>query len=219
MLSDKHCPICASPDLEAFFELPAVPVNGNLLWANENDAVKCPKGDIRLAFCPRCSYIFNVAFEPELQNYENYDNSLFYSPHFQGFAKSMAQRLIDRYHLREKEVAEIGLGGKSNFLQLLCELGNNRGLSFDPYNYQNNENTSLHRIKYINDFYSEKYSSYKSDFIFSWHVLEHFNDPKGLLSMLRHGIGNRQDTIVFFGVPNALYNFSDLFFWDVIYEH
>jgi len=220
MLTDKLCPICASPDLKIFFELPDVPVNGNLLWINENDAINCPKGDIRLAFCPRCSYIFNLAFEPERQTYEEYDNSLFYSPHFQSFTKALAQRLIDRYNLHEKDVAEIGLGGKSNFLLLLCELGNNRGISFDPYNLINNENNLLvDRIKYIKDFYSKKYSDYKSDFIFSWSVLEHLNDPKELLNTLRHAIGNHQDTAVFFGVPNALYNFNDLFFGAVIYEH
>ena len=220
MLTDKLCPICASPDLKIFFELPDVPVNGNLLWINENDAINCPKGDIRLAFCPRCSYIFNLAFEPERQTYENYNNSLYYSPHFQSFTKSLAKRLIDRNNLHDKDIAEIGLGGKSNFLFLLCELGNNRGISFDPYNLINNENNLLiDRIKYINDFYSEKYSNYKFDLFFSWHVLEHLTDPKGLLNTLRRAIGNRQDTVVFFGVPNALNDFSRLFFWDVIYEH
>ena len=39
--------------------------------------------------------------------------------------------LIRRYDLRGKEVIEIGCG-KGEFLSLLCEVGDNRGVGFDP---------------------------------------------------------------------------------------
>jgi hypothetical protein len=192
-------------------------VNGNLLWISKDDALNCPKGDIRLVFCPKCSYIFNLEFEPERLTYQNYDNSLYYSPHFQSFAQSLVQRLIEQYNLHDKDITEIGLGGKSNFLSLFCKIGNNRGLSFDPNNEENN--ILVDHIKYVKDIYSEKYSDYKSDFIFSWHVLEHIKDPKGLLSTIRRAVGERRETVVFFGVPNALYDFSSHSFFDVFYEH
>lgn len=197
-----------------------IPINGNLLWTSQSTAMNCPKGDIKLAFCPRCSYIFNLDFEPERQSYDkNYENSLFYSPHFQRFAKTLANNLIERYDLHGKDLIEIGLG-KSNFLSLLCELGNNNGVSFDPTQTINREEKhTADRIKIIPDFYSEKYSEYKPDFIFSWHVLEHINDPKAMLTTIRRAVGDREEAALFFSVPNALHNFRSLLFWDIIYEH
>ncbi|OLT57853.1 hypothetical protein [Moorena bouillonii] len=63
-LSNHNCPVCASADLEVFFEMLAVPVYCNLLWRSRQTAQNCPKGDIKLGFCPSCGFISNLAFDP-----------------------------------------------------------------------------------------------------------------------------------------------------------
>lgn len=75
------------------------------------------------------------------------------------------------------------------------------------------------RVKFVRDFYSERYAHYPADLIVCRQVLEHVYDPKGFLNVIRRAIGNRLSTRVFFEVPNGLNIFCRLFVWDIIYEH
>jgi len=144
---------------------------------------------------------------------------LHFSPFFQEYAHSVASRLIKRYNLHNKDVIEIGCG-KGDFLSLLCELGDNRGVGFDPsYESQRNDSEVKEQITFIRDFYSERYVRYRADLICCRYVLEHINNPTDFLNMLRRVIGEHSDTIVFFEVPNVLFILRDLSIWDIIYEH
>lgn len=106
------------------------------------------------------------------------------------------------------------------FLLLLCELGNNRGVAFDPAHVEQEGHSEVRgRVKFIQDVYSERYGDYQGDLIVCRQTLEHIQNPKDFLSMLRRIIGDRLNTYVFFEVPNALQTFRRLFVWDIIYEH
>jgi len=220
MRSAKFCPVCASPHVEVFFELPDVPVYCNHLWRSRETARHCPRGDVKLAFCRACSFVFNVAFDPTRLEYSQaYENSLHFSPLFQDYARALAARLVERHNLRDKDIIEIGCG-KGDFLLLLCERGGNRGVGFDPsYAGPPEHHQANYRARFIQDFYSERYADYHSDFICCRHTLEHIQTPKALLDTLRRAIGNRLSTILFFEVPNALHIFRRLAIWDIIYEH
>ena len=102
---------------------------------------------------------------------------------------------------------------------MLCELGDNRGVGFDPSYEPDPEGNKNERIDFVLDFYSERYADYEADFICCRHVLEHINRPDEFLAMLRRVIGKRSNTIVFFEVPNAMYTLRELGIWDLIYEH
>ncbi|HEY9603274.1 MAG TPA: methyltransferase domain-containing protein [Allocoleopsis sp.] len=219
-LSNLSCAVCGSPKLETFFEMLEVPVYCNLLWSEQQAARNCPKGDIKLAFCHECGFITNVAFDPSKLGYsQDYENSLHYSPRFQEYAQSLAAGLVERHNLYNKDVIEIGCG-KGDFLISLCELGNNRGLGFDPsYVPRSEHESSADRVQFIQDFYSERYQDYQADLICCRHTLEHVPNPADLLKPLRLAIGDRLNTVVFFEVPNALDTFEHLAIWDIIYEH
>jgi len=219
-LSDQTCPVCQSPDLEQFFAMLEMPVYCNLLWPEQQAARNCPKGDIILAFCPSCGFITNVAFDPAKLGYsQDYENSLHYSPRFQEYAQSLATGLVENHHLYDKDIIEIGCG-KGDFLISLCELGNNRGVGFDPSYVPRSEHSSMEeQVQFIQDFYSEDYQDYQADLIACRHTLEHIPNPADLLHSLRQSIGNRLSTRVFFEVPNALDTFRNLAVWDIIYEH
>ncbi len=219
-LSEDPCPVCNSKELRVFFDALDVPISCNILWQSREAARNCPKGNIKLAFCPVCSFIMNINFEPSRLEYtQAYGNPLHFSPYFREYAQSQAERLVEQYTLRNKDIIEIGCGD-GYFLQLLCKLGNNRGVGFDPaYVKQEKHSVPRDRVKFIQDYYSERYRDYQGDLVVCRQMLEHIHNPKGFLKKLRRAIGNRVDTHVFFEVPNATQIFRRLSIWDIIYEH
>ncbi|MCC6397832.1 MAG: SAM-dependent methyltransferase, partial [Bacteroidetes bacterium] len=103
------CPSCAKGHMSIFYEVQGVPVNSVLLLPTREEALAFPKGDIALGFCELCGFISNVAFDPKEQEYSaRYEATQAYSPTFTTFHRNLAQRLIDRYDLRNKTLIEIG---------------------------------------------------------------------------------------------------------------
>jgi hypothetical protein len=148
-----------------------------------------------------------------------YENSLHFSPRFQAYAEDLAKRLIESYSLYDKDIIELG-SGQGDFLRLLCDLGGNRGLGFDPsYVPEQGPAEDTGQVQFIQDYYSQAYAGYQADLICCRHVLEHIQDPLGFLRVVRGAIGHRLDTIVFFEVPNMAVTLGDLAIWDIIYEH
>jgi len=220
MSKENVCPVCASTDVSMFFEVLDMPVHIGVQWSNQDAARHCPKGDIKLAFCSSCGFIANLAFDPARLEYSQaYDNSLHFSPFFQEYARSLATRLIERYDLRNKDIIEIGCG-RGDFLLLICELGNNRGVGFDPsYEGEHPGSEVAKQVTFIRDFYSENYASYQADLICCRQVLEHIHNPTDFLTMLRRTVGDQSNTVVYFEVPNVSLILRDLSIWDIIYEH
>ena len=218
--NDKLCQNCLSMGMIVFHELRSVPANSCIMLPTPMEAIEYPKGDILLGFCPQCGFISNVAFDPKLTEYsERYEETQGYSPTFNKFHRGLANRLIERYHLYGKAIIEIGCG-KGEFLSLLCELGGNRGIGFDPaYLNERNESDVADRISFIKDYYSEKYSFYQGDFIICKMTLEHIPNPHNFLTMIRHSIGNKLNTIIFVQVPDVTRIIEDTCFEDIYYEH
>ena len=216
------CPVCRSDEVKKVVDISQVPVHCNRLYSNRDEALKAPRGDIQLGFCNTCGHTYNMAFDERLMEYApHYENSLHFSPRFQKYIESQAKRLIDSYGLHDKDVIEIGCGN-GDFLALLCEFGENRGIGFDPA-YEPGRRagsfSSDSKFKVIQDFYSEQYSNYAADLICCRHVLEHIGLPRDFLKSVRRAVGDRLDTVIFFEVPNVMFSLHDLGIWDLIYEH
>jgi SAM-dependent methyltransferase len=203
-----------------FYEVEQVPAHSVLLMPTQAEALNYPRGEVALGFCRGCGFIFNAAFDPEMPEYSSrYEETQGFSPTFNAFHRDLAGRLIERHDLRGKEVIEIGCG-KGEFLTLLCELGGNRGVGFDPaYVSERNRSEARDRITFIKDFYSEKYAHYRGDLICCKMTLEHIPRPAELVSVLRRSVGDRRDTVLFFQVPDVTRILREGAFWDVYYEH
>jgi SAM-dependent methyltransferase len=214
------CPACGCAENRPFFDLAEMPVSIGVQWPCAEQAKSCGMGNLRLAFCPHCGFIWNQAFDSSRLEYsQRYDNSLDFSAVFQDYARSLARRLIDTYNIRGKEVVELGCG-KGHFLTLLCEEGGNYGIGFDPsYEGARTPSAAAARIIYIQDFYGQKYTRHAGDLICCRHVFEHIPDPIGFLSLVRQTIGERASTVVYFEVPNVRFILENLSIWDIIYEH
>ncbi|MBI2951821.1 methyltransferase domain-containing protein [bacterium] len=214
------CPSCGAADVSTFYEVEQVPVHSVLLMPTQAEALDYPRGDIVLGFCRGCGFIFNVAFDPEMPEYSSrYEETQGFSPTFNAFHRDLAGHLIERHDLRGKEIVEIGCG-KGEFLTLLCELGGNRGVGFDPaYVSERNRSEAKGQITFIKDFYSEKYAHHRGDLICCKMTLEHIPRPAELVSLLRRSIGDRRDTVLFFQVPDVTRILREGAFWDIYYEH
>jgi hypothetical protein len=216
-----YCPACESARIEVFFTLLNMPVFSNIIRRTQTDALNAPKGDINLGFCSKCGFIANVTFNPDLVDYkgQSYEKTLDISPVFQKYLQTLANKIIKRYNLFEKNLIEIGCGN-GYFVTLLCEVGNNSGIGFDPsYKDKNEGGKKDLSVEFIQDYYTGKYAKYPVDLIVCRQTLEHIVNPKGFLTDLRNTIGERTHIDVFFEVPNALNILQNTFCWDVIYEH
>ena len=134
MLSKKNysCPSCNSSHLLLFYEALNVPINSCILFSNYEEAINYPSGNVILGFCDNCGFISNVAFDSQKIDYSTLaPEEQRSSATFNLFANRLAKRLIDNYNICGKNVLEIGCG-RGDFLALLCELGNNKGVGIDP---------------------------------------------------------------------------------------
>ncbi len=217
---EASCQCCGSKSINIFYEIESVPTNSCILLSSGDEAIGYPKGKISLGACEKCGFISNIAHNPELVEYSyRYEETQGFSPTFNNFHRKLATCLIDRYNLHDKNIIEIGCG-KGEFLSLLCELGGNRGVGFDPaYDSDRELGKTKDRLTFIKDFYSEKYSHHIGDFIVCKMTLEHIHSPFDFVTRLRRLIGDRSDTIVFFQVPDITRILHDCAFEDFYYEH
>jgi Methyltransferase domain/C-methyltransferase C-terminal domain len=220
MSQSTNCPNCFASRLNVFYHVSRVPVHSVLLMETRERAVTYPKGDIALGYCAECGFVSNTLFNPGLHNYSGEcEETQGFSPTFQEFHKRLAADLVDRYDLHGKKIIEIGCG-KGEFLTLLCELGGNSGVGFDPafVKERNPAGPGTH-VEFIEDFYGEKYTHVEGDFVCSKMTLEHIPDTASFLGTVRRSIGQRNGTPVFFQVPDLMRVLRDLAFWDIYYEH
>ena len=219
-MSDRRCPACSTPGLEPFYEAEAVPTNSCILLRTAEEARRYPRGDLLLAFCGECGFISNLRFEPDLTEYSGrYEETQGFSETFRAFHESLARELIDRHDLRDKDVLEIGCG-KGDFLSLLVELGDNRGLGFDPaYVAERRKDTLSSRIEFRTEFFSEQHAHLAADFICCKMTLEQVHEPQALLRAVSDAAAQRENTVVFMQVPDVTRILRDCAFEDIYYEH
>ncbi|MFZ0545818.1 MAG: class I SAM-dependent methyltransferase [Candidatus Promineifilaceae bacterium] len=220
-LINYPCPSCSAEQMARFYEVKNVPVHSVILVPTRVKAMTFPRGEIVLAFCPECGFITNTAFDAGLLDYSgDYESTQAFSATFNRFHHNLANSLIERYDLHQKDVIEIGCG-QGEFLKLLCELGDNRGVGFDPaYEAGNGVGHFMNgKISFIADYYSEKYADFKGDFICCKMTLEHIHNTFEFVSTVRRSVGEDAETVIFFQVPNARYVFGEVAFWDIYYEH
>jgi 2-polyprenyl-3-methyl-5-hydroxy-6-metoxy-1,4-benzoquinol methylase len=215
----KPCPNCEAGSLSPFYEVRSVPVHSVVSIRTRDAALAFPKGDIVLGICEGCAFVSNMAYDPSLQSYcPDCEETQGYSATFQVFHNQLAARLIKRYVLFGKKIVEVGCG-KGEFLSLLCEMGGNSGVGFDPaFVPERNPAKDLADVEFVQDFYGEKYAGVSADFICCKMTLEHIQKTREFVNIIRRSIGSRP-TPVFFQVPDLTRLLADNAFWDVYYEH
>ncbi len=128
------CPTCASQAITTFLQRPSVPVHQNLVVKDRQAAVDIARGDLSLAVCETCGFVFNQLFAPARLVYdEAYDNTQSYSPYFNAYMDDLVRYLIHERGVQNQRIVEVGCG-KGLFLQKLvgADGSGNSGYGFDP---------------------------------------------------------------------------------------
>jgi len=206
--------------MEGFYEVRNIPVHSVLLMPTRERALNYPRRDLKLGFCPKCGFISNVLFDPSVHEYStSCEESQGFSPTFNTFSRALAQRWFDQYELAGKSVLEIGCG-KGEFLAHLVECGMDKGIGIDPaFIPERLDTTIAGRLEFIQDFYSEDYTHLEADVICCRHTLEHISPTAEFMQMIRNTIGNRDDILLLFELPDAYRVLKEPAFWDIYYEH
>lgn len=213
------CPGCGGL-MASFFEIPDVPTNSCVLLETSEEALRYPHGDIVLGLCDGCGFICNLAFDAKLTEYSGrYEETQGFSPTFREFHRGLALALLERYRIQDKEVLEIGCG-KGEFLAMLCELGRNRGIGFDPsYDEQRHVLDGAPGARVIRDFYSEAYSHVQADLVCCKMTLEHIPETGEFARLARRAMRPGGESVLYFLVPNAMRIVRECTFEDIYYEH
>jgi SAM-dependent methyltransferase len=213
-----RCPNCGSfGGCHAFYEVMGVPTNSCLLIEDRARALDFPTGDIVLAVCNGCGFIFNTTWDSERTVYsDQYEETQGFSPTFNAFDRAIAAELINTYNIRGKTVLEIGCG-KGEFLNRICEIGANRGIGYDP-SFVPARQRSEQDIRFVREFFTEGANEVAPDLLCCKMTLEHIGQTQRFLASVR-SVANRKDSIIFFQVPDVCRILREGAFWDVYYEH
>lgn len=224
-LAERHaCPACGSRALMPVVEVRNVPTNSCLMLDSREEARAYPRGDIELVFCETCGFIYNAAFDPLLTEYsERYEPTQAYSPTFLRFHKGLAERLVSGLALKGQTIVEVGCG-QGEFLHLLCRLGGNAGVGFDPSVDPRRADVVTERaenVRLVADFFSDSsIHDLKADFLCSKMTLEHIpavDRFAGITETVARQ--SRPGMKLFIQIPESERILQDCAFEDIYYEH
>ena len=216
-MSATICPNCGTTQCNPFYEVAGVPTNSCLLVNDREAALAFPTGNIVLTICHGCGFIFNGAWDPQCTVYsDQYEETQGFSATFNAFNRSLAEELIERYAVSGKRVLEIGCG-KGEFLSLICGLGANSGIGYDP-SFVPERQRPNENVQFKSELFTENTNEVAPDLLCCKMTLEHVGQPRQLVNLVR-SVANRQDSVIFFQVPDVERILGEGAFWDVYYEH
>jgi 2-polyprenyl-3-methyl-5-hydroxy-6-metoxy-1,4-benzoquinol methylase len=217
-MSKKACPICGSDFINIFLRRPKVPVHQNLLIKDQESATNVTYGDLELAVCQECSFIFNRNFEPAKLSYGlDYDNSQTCSPLFKQYLESLAHDLVFEKSLQNSRIVEVGCGNGFFLRKLVAAGAGNVGYGFDP-SYCGPRSEFEGRLKFESSYYGPGCPGVPADVVICRHVIEHIADPLNLLRIIKDNLNNSRARI-FFETPDVEWILRHRAFWDFFYEH
>lgn len=192
--------------MRVLYQQDGFPVFQNRIYKTAEEAMNCPKGNLRIVEDTDTGLVFNAAFQSELMVYDEcYQNEQAVSSIFRKHLDKVAC-LIEQTMGRDRLV-EVGCG-KGFFLELL--LANEFDVTgFDPTYEGSNPRV---RRRYFAPGAMEEAQG-----LILRHVLEHIENPVGFLEQLKIANGNRGK--IYIEVPCFDWICTHRTWFDIFYEH
>lgn len=192
--------------LNLLYQQDDFPIFQNRMYGNKEEAIACPKGNIRLVEDLETGLVYNAAFVPELMAYDdNYQNEQAISPLFQRHLEAVSS-VIDRLMGRNRLV-EVGCG-KGYFLEMLLAKG------FDVTGFDPTYQGANSRVK--RQYFAPGVIKQANGLILR-HVLEHIQNPVSFLDQLKTANGGTGK--VYIEVPCFDWICEHRAWFDIFYEH
>jgi 2-polyprenyl-3-methyl-5-hydroxy-6-metoxy-1,4-benzoquinol methylase len=195
-----------------------VPVNQNVVYKSESDALKAPVGELDIRLNETTGLIYNYAFNPEIVNYsEEYDNNQVCSDYFSDYIDRQIDYLIEKYISRAATIVEVGCG-KGYYIKKIAErLKTCKAYGFDTSYVPDVDKTPSTNLHFYREYYDEKYASLKPDVVISRHVIEHIHNPTDFLQQIRATMPD--NALLFLETPDVNWILKNAMVYDFFYEH
>ena len=219
MTVDK-CPVCGGDHSSTFLRRSQVPVHQNLVVPDRAAAQSASRGELDLAVCENCGFVFNQAFDLDKLAYgEDYDNTQSCSPYFNAYLDVLVKYLVEVKGVRHSTIVEVGCG-KGQFLRKLVGYPDsaNTGFGFDP-SYVGAHSDLEGRLSFRCCHYDDTCTDVSANVVICRHVIEHVPQPLTLLRSVRSAMTNSPNARVFFETPCVEWILRNQVLWDFFYEH
>ena len=216
----ETCPICNSNTADVVLRRPGVPVHQNLVFSTEHAAREIKRGDLDIAVCAQCGFVFNAAFDLELLSYgASYDNNQACSATFRTYLEGLVDHLVDECGVRNCRIVDVGCGNGDFLRRLVNAPGSgNTGVGFDPA-YAGPEFDCDGRVRFERRYYGPECADIVADVVICRHVIEHVPRPVDLLRTVHAALQNSPNARVYFETPDVNWILRNSAIWDLFYEH
>ena len=218
-MTGRRCPICESNNVHTFLRRLNVPVHQNLVYNDRQSAVATIRGNITMAFCNHCGFVFNADFDESLLTYnDDYDNTQMFSTFFQKYLTGLVEHILDKKSVENRKIIEVGCGN-GLFLRKLIKNGpGNSGYGFDP-SYCGPLSELDGKLRFAKHNFGIDYQSPEADIVICRHVIEHVADPISKMRDIRKALKASRNGQVFFETPCVEWILVNDVHFDMFYEH
>ncbi|MCK4829754.1 methyltransferase, partial [bacterium] len=116
-----QCTIKIGENVKILYEIDELPIFQNRMYDSKEEAINCPKGDVRLVEDLKTGLVYNECFRPELMQYDdNYQNEQAVSSQFRAHLEKVMQIIANT--MGRESIVEVGCG-KGFFLEMLLADG------------------------------------------------------------------------------------------------
>lgn len=214
----ESCWACGGDEVTSIFRMADLALSSLILVETREEAQAFPLGDVELAVCHHCAFVFNRRFDPTLVDYTMpYESSQVFSPRFRAFAEDLIDHLVTSYPIESGEILEIGCGDGS-FLVELARRARAKGIGIDP-TFDPGRIPEGVDVSGIADFYDADRTYLTADLICCRHTLEHIQPVADFVDLVRRSALRRPGATVFFEIPDTDRILDEGAFWDVYNEH
>lgn len=193
-------------NVREIYQSDQMPIFQNRMYDSKEEAISCPKGDVRIVENLETGLVYNAAFSPELMVYDgNYQNEQAASPFFQRHLEAVVSA-IDRI-MGKDGLVEVGCG-KGYFLEMLLAKG------FEVTGFDPTYEGANPRVKRQ---YFEPGAVGQANGLILRHVLEHIENPVSFLAQLKEANGGNGK--IYIEVPCFDWICEHKAWFDIYYEH